>query len=177
MLGDHKSGQLGVEREEVERRTDILDSGDEDGRAELQTTAAKLQARPALLGAGIISKGPHDSNEICCMLNHQHRLTLPRSTAAPAATQLRVVLTLHLLLLQRRDSDPSRAVGRGCAEETGRGAQRGVWRPHWALPPCHGAARGARSDLKWQRQGSGVEQSHRHITHLRRGAAAGGAAA
>ena len=34
------------------------------------------------------------------MLNHPRRLTLPRPTAAPTATQLRVVLTLHLLLLQ-----------------------------------------------------------------------------
>ena len=34
------------------------------------------------------------------MLNHQRRLTLPRSTAAPTATQLRLVVTLHLLLLQ-----------------------------------------------------------------------------
>ena len=35
------------------------------------------------------------------MLNHQRELTLPRPTAAPTATQLRVVLTPHLLLLQR----------------------------------------------------------------------------
>ena len=34
------------------------------------------------------------------MLNHQRRLPLPRPTAAPTATRLRVVLTLHLLLLQ-----------------------------------------------------------------------------
>ena len=34
------------------------------------------------------------------MLHHQRRLPLPRPTAALTATQLRVVLTLHLLLLQ-----------------------------------------------------------------------------
>ena len=34
------------------------------------------------------------------MLNHQRRLTLPRPTTAPTATQLRVVLTLHALPLQ-----------------------------------------------------------------------------
>ena len=32
------------------------------------------------------------------MLNHPRRLTLPRPTAAPTATQLRAVLTLHLPL-------------------------------------------------------------------------------
>ena len=31
------------------------------------------------------------------MLNHQRGLTLPRPTAAPTATQLRVCLTLHYL--------------------------------------------------------------------------------
>ena len=35
------------------------------------------------------------------MLNRQRRLTLARPTAAPTATQLRAVLTLHLLLLQQ----------------------------------------------------------------------------
>ena len=39
------------------------------------------------------------------MLNHQRRLTLPRPTAAPTATQLRAVLTLHLLLLQAQDTN------------------------------------------------------------------------
>ena len=34
------------------------------------------------------------------MLNHQRRLTLPRPTAAPTVTQLRVVLTLHVLFVQ-----------------------------------------------------------------------------
>ena len=34
------------------------------------------------------------------MLNHQRRLTLPRPTAAPTATQLRVCLTLHYLWRQ-----------------------------------------------------------------------------
>ena len=34
------------------------------------------------------------------MLNHQRRHTLSRPTAAPTATQLRVVLTQHLLPLQ-----------------------------------------------------------------------------
>ena len=34
------------------------------------------------------------------MLNHQRRLTLMRPTAAPTATQLRVVLTPRVLLLQ-----------------------------------------------------------------------------
>ena len=37
------------------------------------------------------------------MLNHQRRLTLPRPTAALTATQLRVVLTLHLLPLQAEE--------------------------------------------------------------------------
>ena len=36
------------------------------------------------------------------MLNHQRRLTLLRPSAAPTATQLRAVLTLHVLLLQER---------------------------------------------------------------------------
>ena len=31
-----------------------------------------------------------DSNETLCMLNRQRELTLPRPTAAPTATQLRV---------------------------------------------------------------------------------------
>ena len=39
---------------------------------------------------GYFSGGLPDSNEICCMLNHQRRLTLSRPTAAPTATQLRV---------------------------------------------------------------------------------------
>ena len=34
------------------------------------------------------------------MLKHQRRLTLPRPTAAPTATQLRVCLTLHYLWRQ-----------------------------------------------------------------------------
>ena len=49
---------------------------------------------------GYFSRTLLDSNEICCMLNHQRRLTLLRPSAAPTATQLRVVVTLHVLLLQ-----------------------------------------------------------------------------
>ena len=45
------------------------------------------------------------------MLNHQRRLTLPRPTAAPTATQLRVVLTLRLLLLQREEQEAQEALG------------------------------------------------------------------
>ena len=39
---------------------------------------------------GYFPKALPASNETCCMLNHQRRLTLPRPTAAPTATQLRV---------------------------------------------------------------------------------------
>ena len=38
--------------------------------------------------------------DTACFKNHQRRLPLSRPTAAPTATQLRVVLTLHLLPLQ-----------------------------------------------------------------------------
>ena len=59
------------------------------------------QVRPASLGSwDAFARALPDSNEICCMLNHQRRLTLLRPSAAPTATQLRVVLTLHVLLLQ-----------------------------------------------------------------------------
>ena len=72
-----------------------LDGGGGIDRAELKIA---LQARPTLLGSWDTFQGPShpDSNEICCMLNHQRRLTLPRPTAAPTATQLCVVLTLRL---------------------------------------------------------------------------------
>ncbi len=49
---------------------------------------------------GYFSGALPDSNEICCVLNHQRRLTLPHPTAAPTATQLRVCLTLHYLWRQ-----------------------------------------------------------------------------
>ena len=55
-----------------------------------------LAARPALPRSWAYSQAPStDSNEPLCMLNHQRELALPRPTAAPTATQLRVCLTLQ----------------------------------------------------------------------------------
>ena len=73
---------------------------------ELFTEMASLfpdeQARPALVGSWdtFLERALPDSNAICCMLNHRRRPTLPRPTAAPTVTQLRVDLTLHLLSLR-----------------------------------------------------------------------------
>ena len=50
-------------------------------------TQARHTATTRILG--YFSGALPDSNETCCMLNHQRRLTLPRPTAAPTATQLR----------------------------------------------------------------------------------------
>ena len=61
-----------------------------------------------------------DSNEICCMSNHQRRLALPRPTAAPTATQLRVVLTLRVL--PRAGTAEAHKEGAGPATDPG--AQR-----------------------------------------------------
>ena len=49
------------------------------------------------------------------MFNHQRRPTLPRPTAAPAATQLRVVLTRHLLPQQETEgrTQPFPSTGSG----------------------------------------------------------------
>ena len=70
---------------------------------ELSDLVGEGPVEPLLLGswANFPSSLP-DSNEPLGVLNRQCELTLPRPTAAPTATQLRVCLTLHYLWRQAR---------------------------------------------------------------------------
>ena len=68
----------------------------EDVKAELASRRAQVRASTTTI-LGYFSGARPDSNEICCMLNHQRRHTLPRLTAAPTTTSSVCCLTLQFL--------------------------------------------------------------------------------
>ena len=61
---------------------DLNNKGYHDGMKWIASSAGPSSTR--ILGD---FQGPSNSNETCCVLNHQRGLTLPRPTAGPTATR------------------------------------------------------------------------------------------